>query len=699
MFVSLLVISAMTGVTVTQAAARSRRRKRRIPASVALSGTRSKRLTVKQLENHFHNYVERKIDHLLGDVRTQQLQQLNQSSSTEISAENKRDNRYLLATGMNAGTALLLGVVAPAWLFVTVPVSLYLVRFPFQGAWYSLRHEGKLSVHVIDATAVCLSALMGFWRVMACSLFLYMIALKLLRKIKHNSRQRLSNAFAQAPSEVWVQRGNTEVRVPLLSLQSDELVVVHAGETIPVDGVIQEGGALVDQRVLTGESQPVDKLLGDEVFACTLLLRGHITLRVNNAGKATLASSISEMLTKTAEYKNQHESRAENFADRSVIPTLALSALAFPVCGASGAIGVLWSCFGYNMRLISPMSVMSFLRSASEQQILIKDGQALDQLGTVDTVVFDKTGTLTSEVPEVSRIHCFAHYDEEYLLSWAASIEQRQTHPIAQAILAEASAREVVLVDALESHCHLGYGIEAQIEGVLVKLGSMRFMEASGVVIPKAAYTLQNNAEAAGYSIVMVSIANVLAGAIELRPNIRPAAKHVIQYLKAKGVKTYIISGDCEQPTRWLSERLAVDQYFANTLPEQKAVRVRQLQQEGRTVCFIGDGINDAIALRQADVSVSLSGATRAATDTAQVVLMDADLGHLLSLIEMGTLFQKNQKKNMYLSVFPAVISIGGIFIFKSGLVLAALMFYGSMALGIKNAIQPVTLSKQHSKK
>jgi len=537
-----------------------------------------------------------------------------------------------------------------------------------------------------------MALLTGFWQVAAVSPFLYTLAMKLLNKAKQQSQQQLTGMFAQVPATVWILRNNVEIEVSLEDTQSNDEIVVRSGEIIPVDGVILDGVALIDQRVLTGESQPAEKKTGDEVFASTLLLSGRVVLQLKKAGMETVAARIGTILEKTAHYKNQHEFRAENLTNRSAAPTLMLSILALPIAGVSGMIGVLWSCFGYTMRITSPMSVLNFLRAASEQHILIKDGRALDVLPHIDTVVFDKTGTLTKEESELQQIHCFANQSEKEILRFAAAAEHRQSHPLAQAIIKAARQQALVLPEVAESDCKLGYGIEAKIEGHTICIGSLRFMELSNIKVSKTVKQCQAEAETFGHSMVLLAIDDNLEGAIELRPQIRPEAQHVIQALKAQGIHTCIISGDRETPTRAMKESLGIDQYFANTLPKQKASIIETLQQQGKTVCFIGDGINDAIALKQADVSVSLGGATSAATDTAQIILMDADLSHLLTLVVLGKQFQQNQKRNTQLSIIPAAISIGGIFVFHSGLYLAALMFYGGMALGVKNALSPIRL-------
>ncbi len=648
----------------------------------------------RAVEQRLHASLEDGLDRWFGDERNAQLHQLNGSGAAAgvLTEEQRGDNRFLLFTGLNAGAAMLLGLTAPAWLFLCVPVSAYLLRDQLHLAWQRVREEGRLNVHILDVTAVAAASLAGYWQVTAISQFCYALALKLRNRAKQRSQRALTGIFAQTPATLWILCGSVETEIALADLPADAIVVVRAGETIPVDGVIVNGAALIDQRALTGEAQPAEKQAGDAVLAATLLLSGRLELRVQSSGRQTVVARIGRILQQTAGYKNRHESQAEEFVDRTAAPTLALGALAVPFFGLSGAIGVLWSSFGYTMRIVAPMSVMNFLRHAAQQRILIKDGAALDHLAQIDTVVFDKTGTLTDEAPTLHRIHVFAHADESAVLAYAAAAEYRQSHPIARAIGAAAHARGLQLPAVADCQCRLGYGIEAVIGGQRIQLGSRRFLADSAVAIPDAAGLIEASAERRGHSLVMLAVDGVLAGAIELRPQLRPGARETIRALQRQGIRTCVISGDRDAPTRRLSADLGIDRYFADTLPEQKAAIVQRMQATNRTVCFIGDGINDAIALAAADVSVSLSGATRAATDTAQIVLMDGDLTQLPTLLELGRRFQRNQHQNLGISVIPAAASMACIFLLQGGLPLAALLFYAGLALGVRNATQPVRL-------
>jgi Cu2+-exporting ATPase len=224
-------------------------------------------------------------------------------------------------------------------------------------------------------------------------------------------------------------------------------------------------------------------------------------------------------------------------------------------------------------------------------------------------------------------------------------------------------------------------------------------MQMEGVVVPSAVSDLRTTAHDKGHSLVLISIDGEVAGAIELAPTIRPEARQIIDSLHARGLSLYIISGDQEQPTRHLAEALGIEHYFANTLPEHKAALIQQLQNEGKRVCFVGDGINDAIALKQADLSISLRGASTIATDTAQIVLMDATLGELTGLFDLADAYDANMRANHVASMVPGMVVIGGVFLLHFG-VITSIMFYNvGLIAGVANAMSPILRTGQPQQK
>ena len=573
-----------------------------------------------------------------------------------------------------------LGVVAGAGIaYTSIPILV--------DAYEGLRRK-RLKATLIDSAAVVSLVVGRFYIPGAIACTLYYGGRKLMLLSEDRSREQLVNIFGEQPRTVTVMRGG-EVEIPFESLQKGDIVVVSAGQVIPVDGKIASGNASIDQHVLTGESQPVERTTGDDVFAATVVLAGRIYIEAQETGGATVAAKIGAILEQTVDYRTTTEVRSQQLLDQSVVPMLGLSSAALATAGPVAATAMLNSYFSDGLRLSSPLTMLNFLNIASKQGILVKDGRVLELLPDVDTVVFDKTGTLTLEEPHIGRIHTFNDIDADELLRYTAAVEAKQTHPIARAIVAEAEGRGLDLPAIDDAAYKLGYGIEATIDGRHIKVGSGRFMEMKGIVLPDAVEAIKADPIAQTASLVYIAFDGQLAGVLELHPTMRPEARAVIDALHERGLELVIISGDHTQPTKALAEQIGIDRYFAEVLPQDKSELVKQLQDEGRKVCFVGDGINDAIALKQATVSVSLSGATTAATDTAQTILMDGTLEHLPTLFEVGDRFDGNMRGNIAAAIAPAVASIGGIFFFGTGVRLAIVMYNVSVASSLINATLP----------
>ncbi len=307
--------------------------------------------------------------------------------------------------------------------------------------------------------------------------------------------------------------------------------------------------------------------------------------------------------------------------------------------------------------------MLTSLTACAQHGILVKDGRALEMMRKVDTVLFDKTGTLTREKPEVARIICCKPYTDKILLAYAAAAEQKFTHPIARAILEKFAASGEPLPTIDDSKYQVGYGITVEISKQTVRVGSRRFMEMEKIAIPAWIDAELKTMHGDGNSFVNVAVNDELAGVIELRSSHRPEVEEILAGLRRRGIKQMaIISGDHKEPTRRLAEKLGMDRYFAEVLPQDKARYVEQLQAEGRTVCFVGDGINDSIALKKANVSISLRGASSIATDTAQVVFMEESLAKICTLFDLSNGLETNVQRSWYLIMLPNSFCIAGVF-------------------------------------
>jgi Cu2+-exporting ATPase len=628
--------------------------------------------------------------------RRQQMKEMAGGRYLVKSEAEKRVDRALIVAGINM-VFVGMSFFFPPLIWLTVPAIVYTSIPTYEHAYNALVNKKRLSSYILDAMVVTGGLIGQYFFAISVGVWMGLIGLKLTYQSENNTKRTLSNLFGEQPRFVWIITDDkVELEIPFEALQVGDTIVVNAGQSIPIDGIIKAGFASIDQHKLTGESQPVECGVGDPVLAATIVLAGKLQIKVEKTGQETVAMQIGKILDKTADFKDSMRSRGELLADRSVPITVGLFMFALPVLGSNAALGVLANKFGSKIRAFGPASVLVFLNLACQRGILIKDGRSLELLNEIDTVVFDKTGTLTLEQPTVGKIHTCNGISEDDILKYAAAAEHGQTHPVAKAILKAVYERKLQLPKIDDAKYEIGYGIQANLADRVVQVGSYKLMNMENITIPPEMRQIQENCHEQGNSLVYVAFNKQLAGMIELHATIRPETKGIIKYLHQHNISVYIISGDHEEPTKKLAQALGIDNYFANTLPENKARLVEELRKDGKSICFVGDGINDTIALKKANVSVSLNGATTIATDTAQIVLMDGTLKHIPQLFEVAKDFTVNMKHNMLISTVPTAIGLTGIFFFHWGFLASVLLSQSAMFLGIGNTMLP--LFKQQSR-
>ncbi|MEZ0296046.1 MAG: heavy metal translocating P-type ATPase [Candidatus Methylacidiphilales bacterium] len=561
------------------------------------------------------------------------------------------------------GFAATAQLAAPVLLPAAAGLFVYSTVPSFKSGYNVLFKDKRLGVDVLDVIVigVCLATTQIF----AGTVLAWCLSFgrKLVQKTEDDSKKMLLNVFGKQPRFVWLFKDGQEIETSLEKLKSGDLIVVNTGETVPVDGEIVEGMAMIDQHSLTGESAPAEKAVGDKVFASTTMLAGKIKVAVTSAGSETTSAKLTRILNDTAGYKLRSQSQAEELADKAVIPTLALAGLGLGTIGVNGATAVINCDLGTGIRMAAPLAMLTSLTLCAQHGILVKDGRALELMRKVDTFLFDKTGTLTRERPEVGRVLTFGGYTEAQIMTWAAAAEHKFSHPIAKAILQKFEAMGLPMAVIDDSKYHVGYGITVNIYNHTVRVGSVRFMKHEKISLPASLDLEIEDIYGEGNSVILVGVDGELGGAIEMCAAIRPEVEEVIRGLRERGARHLaIISGDHDRPTKRLAERLGMDRYFAEVLPQDKAKYVELLQKEGKTVCFIGDGINDSIALKRANVSISLRGASSIATDTAQVVFMEESLAKLLHMHDISHSLQRNVDRSWNIIIVPNAICIAGAF-------------------------------------
>ena len=577
----------------------------------------------------------------------------------------------------------LLPVAAVVFAYTSIPT--------FKEARNVLFKERRLGVDVLDAIVVvgCLGTFSIFPGAVLC--WCLGFGRVLVKRTQDNSKKLLLNAFGKQPRYVWLFREGVEVQISMDRLQQGDIIVVNTGEVVPVDGVVVEGMAMIDQHALTGESTPAEKGVGDRVFASTLMVAGKVYVSVEKSGSDTASAKISQILNDSAGYKLSSQHKGEVLADKAVIPTLAVGAVGLATMGPFGAVAVLNSDFGTGIRMAAPLAMLSSLALCANKGILVKDGRALELMNEIDTVLFDKTGTLTRERPEVGRIIAANGYSEEQILQFAAAAERKFHHPIALAILHKARERNLELPSIDDTQYKVGYGITVHVEGHEVRVGSKRFMEMEGVELPQEVRESLETSHLEGHTVVMVSVDGKLGGALELQAAVRPEVRDIVAGLRARGIKHLaIISGDHDAPTRKLAESLGMDRYFAQVLPADKADYVEKLQKEGRKVCFVGDGINDSIALKKANVSISLRGASSIATDTAHIVFLEEGLAKLCELRDISKDLDRNVKRSWNLILAPNIACIVGVFTLGFGIMASVITNNVAALAALGNGMLPL---------
>lgn len=664
----------------------SRMAKKIVPS---LSSSNTKKLSIKEQFTEIMSPFK-------DDSRNKQLQEF---SEVQKSDEEKEIEKSIAVSALSLSLALVGFYVYSPFLLLSLGGMIFASKGLYKAGYQSLVKERKIDSNVLEA--VVSVGILGTGHLIAASIgFLgYYFSKKILLKTEDSSARKLVNLFGNQPQFVWLVKDDIEVEIPFEELIKGSIISIRAGEMIPIDGEIVKGDALINQQALTGESQPAEKGVGASCFATTIVLEGSIHIKVSKAGKDTVAAQIGDILHRTVDYKEVMISKGQEAADQAALPLMLASAASIPFIGITGATVILASTYTYRLGLIAPMTVLNFLTIASKEKVLIKDGRVLELLNKVDTVVFDKTGTLTLPQPYLEKIHSFNGLSEDELLTYTAAAEYRQTHPVALAILQEAKNRKLNLPLIDDAKYEIGYGIQVLLGDKTISVGSAKFMRMEGIAIMETTRILAEDGQQNGYSYIYVAVNRKLEGLLELHPTIRSEAKAIIEELQAKNKTCYIISGDHEQPTSHLAKKLGINNYFAGVLPKDKANLVSALQAENKTVCFIGDGINDAIALKKADVSISIRGASSIATDTAQIILMDDSLEQLPLLFHLGEEFTGYMNKNLDYCERPAIFNIAAALFFNLGISAAIIINQMSLFFGIGNSIHPMLTYRQAKNK
>lgn len=539
----------------------------------------------------------------------------------------------------------------------------------------------ELSVEVLDATAISAAMLTGMFG-SAGEIMLLLDISSMLEEYTHaRSRLALSQSLAFDVDKVCLVSGEGDVLVPLDDVREGDMIRVRTGSMVPVDGMVVDGEAAVNESSMTGESKLAIKAIGSSVFAGTVVDDGNIVVKVRNVGSDTRIQNILRMVDESNKAKASIQSKAERLAD-AIVPfnLLAFIGILAVTRNMVRAMSVLLVDYSCAIKLSTPIAIMSGMREAADRGMVVKGGKFFEMIAAADTIVFDKTGTLTMASPQVVRVIAVdSRYSEDEILRISACLEEHFPHSMARAVVAAAEERGILHDE--EAHADVKYivahGIASSLGASAVLLGSAHYIfEDEGVTLPEG-YLQMLDEIASGCSVIHLAIDRRPVGAICIADPLREEAEKAVDKLRELGIgRIVMLTGDSEGAAKAAAGQLGISEWRSQVLPEEKALIIAELKEQGGTVLMVGDGVNDSPALAEADCSLAMVDASDIAREVADVTLLNSSLDELVTLRKLSSRLVKRVADN-----YKAIV------VFNTGLLVA----------GVLGLLQPTVSAVLHN--
>jgi P-type Cu+ transporter len=644
----------------------------------------------------------------------------------------------IMLSGMQTTIPFLPNAESPffhMWLFVlATPVQFWAGWQFYKGAWAGLKHGyadmntliavGTSSAYFFSAFATFFPASLHFLKEGVAVYFdtsAMIIALVLLgRWLEARAKSRASSAIKKLmgmqSKTARIEREGEEVEIPIAEVVPGDTVIVRPGEKIPVDGTILEGTAVVDESMITGESIPVEKDAGKDVFGASINKTGFFKIRATHLGKDSVLSQIIKLVEEAQGSKAPVQRLADKVAGIFVPVVIGIALVAFIFWWGMGEtvvtlptdpfifalmifISVLIIACPCALGLATPTAIMVGTGKGAEMGILIKGGETLEQAQKLDTVIFDKTGTLTWGQPEVTDVFIAtdSKFSVDRLLTLAASLEKGSEHPLGQSIVKEAERRNLKLMPVADFATRPGFGVQGQVDGLNVSLGNLKMMQDDAVDTSALTARIEEMARQ-GKTPMILSIGNDATGIISSADTVRPNAKEVIKRLQSMGLEIVMITGDNTHTAQAIAKELHIDRVLAEVLPAGKAEEVKKLKQDGRFVAMVGDGINDAPALAEANIGIAIGSGTDIAMEASDITLMTKDLHAVPDAIELSKQTMRKIRQNLFWAFFYNSLGIplaAGVFFPMYGILLKPIVAAGAMAFSSVSVVSNALLLKR----
>ena len=557
-------------------------------------------------------------------------------------------------------------LVDPAW--VTVVISgmplLYLAL------WRVVYNPGISKISSALLIVIAMFGAIGIGDLFAAGEVVFIMAFgALLEEMTTNrAKKGLKNLISLAPVQGRKLENGKELMIPAEKISRDDILRVLPGETIPVDGVIIEGETSVDQSIMTGESLPVDKGVEDEVFCGTLNRFGAIDIKATNVGQDSSLQKLIRMVQEAENKQAPMQRIADKFASWLVPVALMIAIVTgFATGNIVRAVTVLVVFCPCALVLATPTAIMAAIGQATKHGVIIKSGEALEKMGKVDTITFDKTGTLTYGKLQVSDVISFTDKpDNEYILLMAASAEAKSEHPLGKAIVNDVISKKMNIIPSSAFKMTTGKGIEAVVADKKMLCGNEKFLRENGIEINKSVSDTIAKLHMEGKAAILVAQEGSCIGIIALSDVIRPEAKAVVEKLSKLGTKSVLLTGDNKRTAEYFASKAGISEVYAELLPDKKVETIQNLQSSAGKVCMIGDGVNDAPALKIAEVGVAMGNmGSDIAVDAADIALMSDDIFKVPYLKRLSNATVKTIKlsitMSMFINFFAILLSVTGI--------------------------------------
>lgn len=641
------------------------------------------------LISYEHDYKNELLS-VLKSLNTDKIKELAYPIDEEIERLNKTFKSKLYSM-------LAKKIIMPILFPGSIGRALTIIRsFKFLKKGFASLSNGEITVDVLDATSITASIATGDYGTANSIMFLLNFSQLLEDYTMRSASLQLAKSLEINVDYVWVLEDGNEIKKPMASIKSGDIVIARTGLMIPVDGTVVSGEAMINESSMTGESMPVRKYESSSVYAGSVIEEGNINIQVTAVDNQTRISKIIELIDKSQDLKANIQSNAQKIAD-GIVP---LSLLSF--IGVYGftrnitrAMSVLMVDYSCAIKLSTPISVISAMKEASLNNIVVKGGKFLEEYAKADTIVFDKTGTLTNATPQLAKIIAFDGYSEREVLKIAACLEEHFPHSVARAIVRAANSQNIIHEeDHAEVEYIVAHGISSRLNGQRALIGSRHFIEDDeNIKLTDEQCKIVEN-ECLEYSTLFLALGNSIVGIFCIDDPPRLEAKEVISKLKEKGFNDIImITGDSHIAAKSVSNKLGIDSYYSQVLPDEKYKIIEELKSQGRKVVMVGDGINDSPALSVSDVSIAMKDSSDIAREVADITLLSSNLNDLIVLKDICVrLFEKIHNNYNFIIGFNSsliVLGIAGLLSPSATALLHNASTIGVCATSMKNLLEP----------